>query len=196
MPIFLSCLAAVMPMSSGLLVRPAFGTHAGVPASRASVKMIWHVFPRDGAASMLLTDYYVERGMSQTLGRFDMVEYDGQKMHVAPDQCVVVAAEDGSCIYVYAQGNQPTGWGTSPFEQWNWLQPGESVALQNGHKVSLDCQDPEAAVFKFQKASAAGAQQSFAQQGTSSLPPGWISGIDQASGQTYYYNEQSGQSRM
>ena len=27
------------------------------------------------------------------------------------------------------------------------------------------------------------------------LPPGWISGVDPASGQTYYYNEQTGQSQ-
>merc|ERR1719183_2959473 len=70
---------------------------------------------------------------------------------VAPDQCVVQAAEDGSCIYVYAQGSQPTGWRTSPYEEWTWMQPGESVALENGHKVSLDASYPESAVFKFER---------------------------------------------
>ena len=34
-----------------------------------------------------------------------------------------------------------------------------------------------------------------AQQGYGNLPAGWISGIDQTSGQTYYYNEQTGQSQ-
>merc|ERR1719198_2419009 len=90
--------------------------------------------------------------MQQALGRYDMVEYDGQSMHVAPDQCVVVAAEDGSCIYVYAQGTQPTGWRTRPDEPWNWMQPGESMALQSGWKISLDCNSPESAVYKFEKA--------------------------------------------
>ena len=31
--------------------------------------------------------------------------------------------------------------------------------------------------------------------GQAALPYGWISGVDQQSGQTYYYNEQTGQSQ-
>lgn len=158
---------------------------------RSSMKMIWHVFPRDGASGNLKTDYYVERGLTQTLGRYDMVDYEGQKMHIAPDQCIVQAAEDGSCIYVYAQGQQPTGWRTGPYEPWTWMQPGESVALTTGHKVSLDASHPEAAVFKFEKESpqTAAAMRGEGQQ----LPPGWVQGVD--NGQTYYFNQQTGQSQ-
>jgi len=87
------------------------------------------------------------------------------------------------------------------------MQPGESVALENGHKVSLDAQDPEAAVFKFERSQW---DQDYGQQGSGmlgqsaggyggamggQLPPGWTSGVDQASGQTYYFNEQTGQSQ-
>ena len=52
------------------------------------------------------------------------------------------------------------------WEPWTWMQPGESVALQTGHKVSLDYNDPEAAVFKFEKNDPSG------------MPPGWVSGIE------------------
>merc|ERR1719327_1475023 len=38
-----------------------------------------------------------------------------------------------------------------------------------------------------------GQQGGFGQQG--GLPAGWVSGVDQATGQTYYYNEQTGQSQ-
>ena len=76
-----------------------------------------------------------------------------QPSRIPPDQCIVQAADDGSCIYVYARGTQPTGWRTSPNEPWTWMQPGEQVTLGNGHKVSLDCNDPESAVFKFEKAN-------------------------------------------
>jgi len=45
-----------------------------------------------------------------------------------------------------------------------------------------------------------GAQQGYGQPGgyaqaPSALPAGWISGVDPSSGQTYYYNEQTGQSQ-
>jgi len=187
--------------ASALLTGPAVLPRAIAP-SRAAVKMIWHVFPREGASGILKTDYYVDRGMTQTLGRYDMVEYEGQKMHVAPDQCVVHAAEDGSCIYVYAQGQLPTGWRTGPHEPWTWMNPGESIALTNGHKVSLDYNDPEAAVYKFERSGWAeeyGSYASTGQQqgygGATQLPPGWTSGIDQQSGQTFYYNQNTGQSQ-
>jgi len=155
------------------------------------VKMIWHVFPRDGPSGALKDiDYWVERGCHQALGCNDIVSF---RPHVAPDQVVVQAAEDGSCVYVYAQGQGPTGWRTSPYEPWTWMQPGESVALATGNKVSLDYNDPEAAVFKFEKNDPS-ARPGFGQQGGGQLPPGWISGVDQGSGQTYYYNQQTGQS--
>jgi len=159
---------------------------------RSTVNMIWHVFPRDGAGGNIKTDYYVDRGCEQTLGRYDMVEYEGQAMHIAPDQCVVVAAEDGSCIYVYAQGNTPTGWRTSPYEPWNWMQPGDSVALTNGNKVSLDYKDPEACVFKFERS---GWAEEYGDTSSTLLPPGWTTGIDEQSGQQYYFNEQTGASQ-
>ena len=91
-----------------------------------------------------------------------------------------------------------------------------SQELQSGWKVNLDCQYPESAVYKVQpcatyppynvgapKPGAYGGQQSYGGQqgyggqggGQGGLPFGWTSGVDQQSGQTYYYNEQTGQSQ-
>ena len=40
------------------------------------------------------------------------------------------------------------------------------------------------------------AQQGYAQQGyAQELPAGWSMGVDEASGATYYYNEQTGQTQ-
>ena len=84
------------------------------------------------------------------------------------------------------------------------------MVLQSGHKVSLDCDYPEAAVYKFEKAGRFLNQDrsqapfdmpstpppAWGQQvsGQGQLPPGWITGVDPSSGQEYYYNEQTGQS--
>jgi hypothetical protein len=176
--------------------------------TRSAVRMYWHIFPRDGldrdfndptrSSTMLRNEYNVEPGQHQALGRYDMIEYggavdiSGSFDAIDPAQCLAVVAEDGSCVYVYAQGSQPTLWRTRPDEEWNWMQPGESVVLQSGHKVSLDCDYPDSAVYKFEKAGRFLVQE----QGLDlQLPPGWITGVDGATGQKYYYNEQTGQSQ-
>jgi hypothetical protein len=80
-----------------------------------------------------------------------------------------------------------------------------------GWQVSLDCNDPEAAVFACHLNGGGDlgsdmqqgrySQQGYAQQGYSQqgyaedLPAGWTTGIDPSSGSTYYYNEQTGQSQ-
>ena len=130
---------------------------------------------------MLVSDYWVEKGFSQHLGRYDMGLNDGVRPEIAVDQCVVQVAPDGSCVYAYAQGIQPTGWRTSPMEPWTWMQPGESVALGFGHKISLDCNDPESAVFKLERSGTGAA-----------LPMGWFTEIDAATGRQYYFNQQTG----
>ena len=96
-----------------------------------------------------------------------------------------------------------------------------SQELQSGWKVNLDCQYPESAVYKVEPCATyppynvgqpkqgayggMGGQQGYGgrggQQGyggmggQGGLPYGWTSGVDQQSGQTYYYNEQTGQSQ-
>ena len=133
-----STLAMFMPVAlvGGPLTRPALAA-----ANRATViQMYWHIFPRDGldrefndptrASTMLRNEYNVEPGQQQALGRYDMIEFDGRVDRsgafdaIDPAQCVAQVADDGSCVYVYAQGTQPTGWRTRPDEEWNWMQPG------------------------------------------------------------------------
>jgi hypothetical protein len=61
--------------------------------------------------------------------------------------------------------------------------------LANGDQVSLDWQDPEAAVFTCQ------VEQDYAFQGLQGLPAGWSTEIDPASGAVYFVNQQTGQTQ-
>lgn len=65
--------------------------------------------------------------------------------------------------------------------------------------MSLDCEYPEDAVYKCEKAGRFLVQeylesQGLAEQGSSGLPPGWVAEVDASSGDTYYFNEQTGES--
>ena len=120
----LCCLGLEMMTASALLTRPAARAmlrssgcgltprrRAGSPSVKgSSVKMIWHAHPRlePGANKGInpAVCYWVERGTTQALGQDDCVPY---RPHVAPDQAIVQVAPDGSEIYIYAQGNTPTG---------------------------------------------------------------------------------------
>jgi hypothetical protein len=142
--------------------------------------MYWHIYPRDFSdsnygdqdrrrpsrhgtpGSLLNKEFNLEPGRVQEIGKN---EINGQAQNVQTDQVVVQVAEDGSCCYVWAQGTQPTGWRTRPDEPWNWMQPGESMALQSGWKISLDCNSPESAVYKFEKAGRFTEQGQQGQQG-------------------------------
>jgi len=117
----------------------------------------WHIFPRDGAASMIKTDYNVAPGQQQVLGRWDIDPCGNKPMvRIAEQQAVVQVGNEGT-ITVFAQGQTPTGVRSGPYEQWYWLQPGQSQQLAQGWKISLDCNDPDAAVFKCEIAGSGGA---------------------------------------
>ncbi len=187
--------AFVVPLALvGSAVRPH--TVASRPAlagvERASrIEMYWHIFPRDysdsswhentrsSAGTLLTKEYNLEPGKHQALGCYDI---NGQSV-AAPDQCVVQVADDGSCVFAYAQGTTPTGWRTRPDEPWNWMQPGQQVALQNGWKISLDCNNPEAAVYKFEKAGRFLVQEYLDSQNSGQVvPPTWQGAVDQQQG--------------
>ena len=205
------------------------GAVASRPATSSSrtrdVVMYWHIFPRtripDGlqwedksrtsfdGTTALVNEYNVEPGQQQALGCYDFQGGAAYAPGVDPAQCVVQVAEDGSCVYAYAQGQQQTGWRTRPDEPWTWMQPGESIALQTGWKISLDVNNPESAVYKFEKAGRflvaeyldAQARKTGTGQyagmgggmGGGQLPFGWTQAQDPQTGQTYYYNQQTGQ---
>jgi hypothetical protein len=114
----------------------------------------WYIFPRDGAGGLIQNDYQVLVGQEQVLGSYDLMDKNtgqmmgGQQLNIAPEQCAVQVAPDGSSVYLYALGNQPTGWRSRPDEPWNWLQPGQSQALYHHWKITLDYNYPEQAVYK------------------------------------------------
>ena len=94
------------------------------PRRRAgSVKMIWNARPDTifdpsidvlaqprsslGGALDPSIDIWVARGEQQALpGQNAFIDH---RPHIASDQVIVEAATDGSAIYIYAQGNAPTG---------------------------------------------------------------------------------------
>lgn len=115
----------------------------------------WRIFPRDGARGLLLNTYSISPGQQQVLGRYDMTDMHGSHMRVAVEQCAVQANYDGT-ITVYALGKTPTGWRKASYEQWKWLQPGQSQVLRSGNKVSLDYTYPDKAVYVFEMAGQGG----------------------------------------
>ena len=157
-----SCTALVAPsLRRSNAVRAGFAGKAASRSKRSgTISMYWHVFPRDYSDSNFLDDgrtyegtiltkeYHIEPGESRNLGREDLGTYAYQSPNVDEVQCILQVAEDGSAVYAYAQGRTPTGWRTRPDEPWGWMQPGESTTLQSGWKVSLDCNNPESAVYK------------------------------------------------
>lgn len=52
---------------------------------------------------MLTNEYNLEPGQQQAVGRNDMGEYAAQSPNVDVAQCIIKVAEDGSCVYAYAQ---------------------------------------------------------------------------------------------
>jgi len=88
-------------------------------------------------------------GDEQVLSRWNMVE---QKLTVSRVQATVKVLADGSAKLT-SEGKGPTMWrpGGGP---WYSLSTGEGLTLSDGDQVSLDCNDPEAAVFVCEAESA------------------------------------------
>ena len=76
----------------------------------------------------------------------------------------------------------------------SWLYEGQTHVLSSGDQVTMDQKEPERAILDLQQGGGP-ANAVYGQPAQGNLPPGWVSGVDQASGQTYYYNEQTGQSQ-
>ena len=149
--------------------------------------------------------YTLCNGEQQVLSRWNMVK---QRLTVSRMQCIVQVTADGIPA-VISCGRGPTLW-RAPGGPWNGLYRDQWKVLDNGDQLSLDWHDPDAAVFTCQVTNAMQqasypqqeymqqdyAQQGYAQQGyAQELPAGWSMGVDEASGATYYYNEQTGQTQ-
>ncbi|EOD37248.1 hypothetical protein EMIHUDRAFT_225675 [Emiliania huxleyi CCMP1516] len=102
--------------------------------------------------------YFVQSGEELVLSRWNM---EVQKLHVSREQCTVSVLGDGTAS--------------------------QRHDLEDGDMVSLDAQDPDAAVLM---CVAEGASQP-----GSALPAGWFADVDPASGDTYFFNEQTGETQ-
>ncbi|EOD38634.1 hypothetical protein EMIHUDRAFT_224425 [Emiliania huxleyi CCMP1516] len=135
--------------------------------------------------------YTVRNGEDQVLSRWNMMN---EALTVSRVQCMVRVLADGTPTLV--------GCGKAPSlyrafgGPWSPLYKGESVLLSDGLQVSLDCNNPEGAVFTCFDESG-GRQGGYDQQGYTQQGgyQGWTSAVDPASGQTYYVNDETGQSQ-
>ena len=132
--------------------------------------------------------YTLRNGEDQVLSRWNMVD---RAMTVSRQQCTVAVSANGIASLT-STGKGPTLW-RDRGGPWCAVQRAESLVLADGDQVSLDCNDPEAAVFTCHVDYA---QQEYTHQGyPQDLPAGWVSGLDESSGAIYYYNEQTGHSQ-
>jgi len=153
----------------------------------------WRVLPRPPGRpcehdqkDFQVLPYSLYNGEEQVLSRWNMLR---QKLTVSRVQCKIQISADGSGI-LNSRGKGPTLW-RAPGGAWNVLNKEETHLLANGDQVSLDCNDPESAVFSCQVDYVP--QDQYEQE--QGLPAGWIAGVDPASSLTYYYNEQTGESQ-
>ena len=130
-------------------------------------------------------------------------------------QAIVKCSNDGAVLS--SEGRGPTLW-RMPGGQWNALYRGGTHLLNDGDQISLDCYDPEAAVFMCLREGGYAQQQQDQQYGYAQqqqggydqqqggyqqqdqqsqrqLPYGWEQLMDQNSGHVYYSNSQTGQTQ-
>jgi len=89
--------------------------------------------------------YNMRPGDEQVLSRWNMFK---QKLTVSRVQCVMQVLADGTAV-AESRGKGPTLW-RERGGQWYALQKGERAPLAEGDQLSLDFNDPEAAVFTCQ----------------------------------------------
>lgn len=99
--------------------------------------------------------YCLRSGDEQVLSRWNMLK---QKLTVSRVQCMVKVSPDGTMATLVSCGRGATLW-RARGGAWNGLSKDEKHVLADGDQVSLDVNDPEAAVFECQKEGAALQQQ-------------------------------------
>ena len=150
--------------------------------------------------------YPLSEGDEQVLSRWNMVE---QALTVSRRQCDVECK--GGYATLVSNGRSPTLW-RERGGPWCSVPKGESLVLNDGDQVSLDAQDPDAAIFTCEAAQQGGSEQQggsvqqggyaqqggsaqqsgSAQQGQPQLPYPWEQLADQ-NGAVYYSNPQTGE---
>ena len=135
---------------------------------------------RDGRPCQL--PYRIGVGDERVLGRFNMVN---TKQSVSRGQCTIRCTVDGAAILA-SDGDQPT-LVRQPGGQWEAIYKDQQQFLSEGMQISLDCNDPEGALFVCNSDAGGG--------GGGGGGGGWVAQVDQASGQTYYMNSQTGETQ-
>jgi len=113
--------------------------------------------------------YNIAPGSEMVLSRWNMAQPSPSVSRV---QAIVQVAPDGTATvhsgpyFGGTQGKSPTGWREGPGSAWYWLEMGQSQALSPGCQISLDSQNPEAAVFTCDDGGQTGGydQQGYGQQ--------------------------------
>ena len=151
-------------------------------------QVVWRITPFNGVCS----EYAVRNGEEQILGRYDMLE---QKLTVSRAQCVLRVADDGTATLV-SVGRCPTTVRPRDGAPCFGLEANYPFPLKAFQYVGIDPNEPWGAVFTCQVERADGfgypqPQQQQRHQGRG----GWVTAFDEATGEAYYINEQTGQSQ-
>lgn len=93
--------------------------------------------------------YSLRSSDEYVLSRFNMVH---PQLTVSRIQAIVQVLSDGTATLI-ANGRGPTLW-RAPGGYWNPLYNGQTKVLQDGDQISLDCNNPEGAVFTCAQESA------------------------------------------
>lgn len=107
--------------------------------------------------------YFVSNGENQILGRWNLMQ---PSPYVSRCQAMVKVLPDGTPILIGC-GKNPCYW-RSQNGMWNYLYRRQTVTLENGLQISLDCANPEAAIVTCTVANGmqpGGMQGGFQQQG-------------------------------
>ena len=152
--------------------------------------------------------YKLRIGDERVLSRWNM---EKQKLTVSRIQGIVNVLADGTAT-ITSKGRGPTLYRAGYGAPWYALQKDETQILADGDQVSLDCNDPEAAIFTCQQEStvqnylhnlfSSAEQRGGEQQGQQGqpqhayeqpqLPYPWEQLFDQSSGHVYYANLETG----
>ena len=158
------------------------------------------IAPYPGSGIHYWCNYGLKNGDVQALSRFNMYE---QKLTVSRVQCTV-QVHDGVATLTSC-GRSPTLWRGRDVPNWVALGEGDQVPVSDGDQISLDCNDPESAVFLCQEESVLHHRSDGhlpqdhhhhfhgGHQHQQQLPYPWEQAMDQTSGALYYYNTQTGE---
>ena len=158
---------------------------------QSSSAVLWHMVPCSGVRCYVHSGvqprrYEMRNGDVQVLSRFSMLT---QKLTVSRVQAIV-QIHDGIAT-LSSCGRDSTLWRGRGLP-WVALNKGDQAPLTDGDQVSLDCKDPEAAVYTCEEPAQ---EQGALQQDTyAQLPYPWEQLADQE-GNVYYSNTQTGESQ-